>query len=289
MQNLLDSKWTVRILLLFHFIFWSGLALFFDVQADMADHWGWSRHLALSYYEHPPLSAWTVRFLTEIVGNPVLSLKMGAMIYSLLILFLAYQLGCLFYDRKTGTLFVIILETAPYFSFGSLYWHIDKPYMIAWLLGLYVLGKYLITKNHKFIILFGICAGFGALSKYITLVFYISLLLWCLWDKRFRYLFNRWEVYLAAILSLLIFSPVLYWNYQRDWVSFVWQFGRGLTSDIPGKMLPIFTINQMFIYSLIFATWMWIALFKGKLVTKPLGEKESLLIFCGIVPVIFFL
>src|SRR5215813_5333785 len=36
----------------------------------------------------------------------------------------------------------------------------------------------------------------------------------------------RKEPYLALFLSLVIFSPVILWNYQHQWASFAFQFGR---------------------------------------------------------------
>jgi dolichol-phosphate mannosyltransferase len=42
-------------------------------------------------------------------------------------------------------------------------------------------------------------------------------------DSGSRYWLRRFEPYLAALLALTIFLPVLIWNYQHDWASFAFQ------------------------------------------------------------------
>ena len=288
MLQLLESKKTLWWFLTAHFFVWLSLGLFLDIQPDMADHWGWSRHLSFSYYEHPPLSPVIQRLITAIAGNHILTLKIGSVLFTVLILFTAYQVARVYFGRKTATMFLLILETTPYFSMGSVYWHIDEPYMLAWLLGLYSMGKFAQTRNEKWILLFGVCAGFGALAKYITLLFYISLFAWALWDRRARYLLFRWETYVAGIISLTIFSPVLYWNATHEWASFKWQFGRGLSGRAFGEMLPIFTISHLALFSLILSTSAWATLISGKLVKRKMELTESLLLATALIPVLFF-
>jgi len=39
-------------------------------------------------------------------------------------------------------------------------------------------------------------------------------------------------IYLAAVVALIIFSPVIYWNWQHEWVSFKFQFSHGWLAKI---------------------------------------------------------
>ncbi|MCP4757380.1 MAG: phospholipid carrier-dependent glycosyltransferase [Proteobacteria bacterium] len=289
MLKILNSKRTIGWILGIHFVLWLAMGLVIDVHPDTADHWVWSRHPALGYVVHPPAVAYTMKLATLVGGDSVATLKVGAVLFSVVILFLAYQTGLVFFGRKAATLFVLLLEATPYFSLGSVFWHIDQPYMAAWLAGLWGLGKYTRTGNSKWLFLFGICAGIGALSKYITLLFYISLFFWCLFDRRQRHLFARWQTYATCLISLLVFSPNLYWNATNNWASFRHQLGRGTLSggSLMGR-LPEMTAGHLVLFSIVFSVWAWKVLFSDRIARKPLDTGESLLVSTALTPLVFF-
>ena len=56
----------------------------------MLDHWVWSRFLSLSYYEHPPMIAWLIRFMTIIGGNTETTLEVGSQLLTISIIAMAY-------------------------------------------------------------------------------------------------------------------------------------------------------------------------------------------------------
>ena len=276
-------------LLSLHFLFWTGVAFTLDIHPDMADHWVWSRYLDWGYYEHPPMVAWMMRLITATVpAHPTVTLKLGSVAISTLILWLAYRVALSFFSRKTALLYILLLEAAPYFSIGSIFWHIDQPYMIFWLCGLLVLSKFVDSKNRQWILLFGVVAGLGAVSKYIMVLFYVGLAFWCFFDRRFRYLLTCWQSYCAGLISLLLFLPVILWNAQRDWISFRFQLGRGLSGMSHFGNLPELTIGHLLIFSPIFTLLVWALLFSKKLVVRPVSEKQSLLLATGLLPFLFF-
>jgi len=285
----LDSPKAIWQILCGHFIVWLGVSLMADVHPDMADHWVWSRDLAAGYVIHPPMVAWSMRLATLIGGDHILTLKIGSVLFSVLILWLAYQVAILFYSRRVAILYLLILESTAYFSLGSIFWHIDQPYMVGWLLSLWTFGKFIQTKKIKWILLFGVCAGFGALGKYIMLLFYISLFLWCLFDRRQRTLFTKWYSYAAGVISLLVFSPNIYWNATHDWVSFEHQLNRGLSGsgDILG-LFPQFTVGHLVLFSIIFSIWAWYALLTKKLFSESATSQETFLLATALTPFAFF-
>lgn len=289
-NKLIHSDNFVKWLLLFHVCLWMIVSLLLDIHPDMADHWVWSRRLDWGYNEHPPMVAWMMRLVTTILPiNPIYALKIGSVLVSTLILWLAYKVATSFFKKETAALYLLILEATPYFSMGSIFWHIDQFYMVFWLLGLLSFAKYLKTKDLNYILLFGVFAGFGAVSKYITLLFYISLLFWCILDRRFRPLLWKWQTYGAGLISFLVFSPVFIWNGLNDWTSFRFQFKKGIGgSDALLGKLPEMTIGHLVIFSLLLTLFVWSLLISGKLVSRPISEKHSFLLALGLVPFLFF-
>jgi len=65
--------------------------------------------------------------------------------------------------------------------------------------------------------------GLGMISKYTIVFFGVSMTIYLLTSKRDRrWLATPWP-YLAAVLALVLFSPVTWWNAQHDWASIRFQ------------------------------------------------------------------
>jgi 4-amino-4-deoxy-L-arabinose transferase-like glycosyltransferase len=291
----LDSSRTIGWLLCAHFVLWLSVSLILDIHPDMADHWVWSRFPAFGYYEHPPMVALTMRLATLIGGHHLLTLKVGSVLFSVFILWLAYRVGVLFFNQRTALLFVAILACTPYFSAGSVFWHINQPYMVFWLLGLYAMGRLILSHNLNWIFVFGIAAGFGALSKYIMVLFPLALLIWAIINPGRRQLLFHWKTYLAALIALAIVAPNIYWNAQRDWVTFLFVLDKGLTGARFGEHFLHFILSQLVLFSIVFAPLFWWYLLRARIraavlfkVSSTGRERYSLLLITGLLPVAFF-
>ena len=52
------------------------LALWVPLGDDEGYYWVWSRHLAASYYDHPPMVAWLVALSTHVLGSSLVALRL---------------------------------------------------------------------------------------------------------------------------------------------------------------------------------------------------------------------
>jgi dolichol-phosphate mannosyltransferase len=68
--------------------------------------------------------------------------------------------------------------------------------------------------------------GLGLISKYSIALLGPAILLFMLIDPRSRDWFRRPWPYAGAVLALAIFSPVIVWNAEHGWVSFLFQSAR---------------------------------------------------------------
>jgi 4-amino-4-deoxy-L-arabinose transferase-like glycosyltransferase len=225
----------------------------------------------------------------------VLTLKIGSVLFSVLILLLCYRVGVLYFNRKVALIFVLILETTPYFSIGSVFWHIDQPYMVCWLGCVYAIGKYTKSGNANWFFLFGVIAGLGALSKYIMILLPACLLVWCVINQEARKLLLNWRVYLAALIALVIVSPNLYWNSQNDWRTFTYVFEKGLTGSKQGENFIQFFFSQFLLFSLVYSLYFWSSVVRGRMSAAHLSDPDqggklahSFLLITGILPVLNF-
>ncbi len=275
-------------ILLGHFLVFLFLNRFINPHPDMLDHWVWSLYPALSYYEHPPMVAWAIRLVTLIGGDSEIVLEVGAQFYNLSILALAYAICFHLFGRRAAIIFLILLESTPYYFLGSAFLHIDQPFLIFWLLNLFCLCRFHQTQDFRWLLAIGVLAGLGALSKYITILFYLGLFVHLLvYPSCRRHLLNPW-LYVAGVISLIVFTPVIIWNYQHDWVSFRFQFGRGLTGSPGPENFVAFTFGHLFLFSLIWSGWSFFTLWKHRSEFKVGTQPQSILLVLAICPLLFF-
>ena len=275
-------------MLFLHFLVFLMINQLVNPHPDMLDHWVWSRFLSGSYYEHPPMIALAIRLITLIAGHSETALEIGAQFYNLFILLLTYLISYQLFGKKSAELTLGLLCMTTYFTIGSIFLHIDQPFLIFWLLSLYSLCRFQQTQSAKWLITIGILAGLGALSKYIMILFYIGLGTHCLlYSEARRLLWNPW-LYVAGAISLLIFSPVLIWNYQNNWVSFLFQFKRGLSGAGFGENVLNFTVGHLLLFSPIWSFWCLRNIYVDRNQYKYYPSIETILLVTALVPLGFF-
>jgi len=251
------------IVLALHALAFALLDTVISPHPDYIDHWMQSRVLAFGYYEHPPMIAWVLRALTALVGDSEPALEGIAIFLNLAILAGMYAVGASVFGARAAAFGLVAAETTPFFIGGTPLVHIDQPLLLFWLAALGALLRYQRTGRARWLLLMGILAGLGALSKYTMVLFYLSALVFIVAvPGRRRELLNPY-IYLAGVLSLLVFSPVLVWNAQHEWVSILFQLrkGAGGAAVIPGKHLAEFTLGYVFLFSPVMvaagAAWFW--------------------------------
>ena len=77
-----------------------------------------------------------------------------------------------------------------------------------------------------------------------TLLLAPATLIFMLWDPQSRRWWRQFEPYIAALLALAVFSPVIIWNAQHDWASFAFQTSRRL-AEAPQFALHKLIVSQL--------------------------------------------
>ena len=69
------------------------------------------------------------------------------------------------------------------------------------------------------------------LSKYTGVFLVPSALLFLIFHPRYRQWLLRKEPYLALVVALIVFAPVILWNIEHGWTSFVFQVSNRLSEE----------------------------------------------------------
>ncbi|MDH4231627.1 MAG: glycosyltransferase family 39 protein [Nitrospirota bacterium] len=199
----------------------------FDLTPDEAHYWEWSRHIDWSYYSKGPVIAYLIYLGTALFGDTVFGIRIFAVVLSAVSSLLVYLTARDLYDKKTGFASALLIQIVPLYAVYGVLFTIDSPFMFFWILSLYLFHKILQRQGHgapgkridHYWILLGVSAGLGLLTKYTMAFFYFSAFLFMLASKDNRKLLNTAGPYMAVIIGLTVFSPVIYWNAANEWVT----------------------------------------------------------------------
>jgi len=207
-------------------VFKLWLARYLPLLGDEAYYNVWSQHLALSYNDHPPAIAylhWLVNFVS---GQSEFGVRLAAIIIILVATWLIYLIAKETFDKKVAIASAILFNLVPTYFTGGLFLTPEQPLLIFWLLSTYLTVKLFKTQDPKLWYGLGLSVGLGLLSKYPMILFFPGLLLFLIISKENRPWLTKKEPYLAIILSLLVFSPVIIWNWQQGFSSFLYHGSR---------------------------------------------------------------
>ncbi len=194
-----------------------------DLFPEEAYYWNYAMHPALGYLDHPPMVAWLIHLGTKLFGNTEFGVRIFALVCSQLSAFFVYRLTCLLYDRAAARTSFLVMQVLPIFFLTGFMMTPDAPLIACWSGALYFLGRVLFAGSLRAWFGFGICLGLGMLSKYTIALLVPSLFVFMVLDPQSRVWFRRFTPYLAGVIAVAVFSPVIIWNAQQGWMSFAFQ------------------------------------------------------------------
>ncbi|MFM8330611.1 MAG: glycosyltransferase family 39 protein [Candidatus Methylumidiphilus sp.] len=251
--NLAVSAWAaVAGLTLLHVL----LAYWTELIPEEAYYWTYSQHPALSYFDHPPMVAWIIWLGTALFGDNEFGVRSIAIALWPGSAWLLWQTGRLWFNAKTADVAVLLFCLTPIFTAVGFIVTPDAPLLFFWLLTLYACSRALHSGQGVYWLLAGFGLGCAMLSKYTAVMLAASLLLFLLLSDRHRHWLRRVEPWLGLLLALAVFSPVVIWNVQHHWASFLFQSSR--TATVGHN--PVHEASQFWLYQLLALTPLLLAL-----------------------------
>ena len=243
MQHYSPSRWAVicvGIATVIHF----ALGFCFEFSVDEAHYALYAQHLAWSYFDHPPLVGWIQWPLIQMTTSEGIIRIIPELLWVIscyLVFQITVQVHHLLEGRNHGYLtnalpaasncglmavLAIIAAPLPHvLAIGLLPDSLLTPLS----LGLMMMALRWYRQDPfqpKDWLITGILLGLAGLSKY-TGVFAAFALLCVFLSTPQKRLFSQPGFWLAALIAMLCISPVLYWNWLNDWMSFKYQIAHG--------------------------------------------------------------
>jgi hypothetical protein len=200
---------------------------------DEAYYWMWSKHLAGGYYDHPPMVAVVIRLGTMIAGDTELGVRLVSILLALPMSWAVYRSAAiLFGGQRIAATAAILLNITLMASVGTTIVTPDAPLLMAASFVMFFLAKVLETGRGGWWLAVGVAVGAALLSKYTAMFFGPAILIWLVSVAKLRrWLVSPWP-YLGGLVALAIFAPVILWNADHQWVSFIKQLGRARIEDV---------------------------------------------------------
>ncbi len=216
------------------------LAASTDLAEDEAYYWLWSTHLAAGYYDHPPMIAYWIRAGTAIFGDTSIGVRFVGLLSAIAGSYLLYLASfSLFRDRYAALLAVIWMNATIFCNAAAIVATPDTPLAFFTTLAFFTFAKLIETGKGAWWFAAGASVSLAFDSKYTAVLLLPGLLLWVLGCAEGRRWLRRPQPYLGAIVAIAVISPVVYWNYTHDWVSFAKQAEHGIKDKPANAILSI--------------------------------------------------
>ncbi len=286
--------------------FRSLIALWLPPGFDEAYYYLYTLHPNWSYFDHPPLVALSTGFGVWLTGyvSPF-TIRLGALLLFTAALYFLYRATARLFSQQAGVLALTIAAIAPIFQIGfGILTLPDAPLMAFWSLTLWVAAAEFFPQNDApyrpsyRLATIGLLVGLACLSKYHGVLLGVGLIGFCLTSAPHRVaLRSPWALVSIALFTIAV-SPVLYWNWQHDWVSVLFQSHR----SIPAKrykvsnVLETALIHSAYLFPTIGLPLGWVSLsaalrlaFKSK-TQDAIGDRQWLVVWVSVPAfLIFFL
>lgn len=262
-----------------------------ELSPQEAYYWNYAMHPAFSYFDHPPIVGWVIRTGTILLGNTELGVRLGGLFLSLGSTWLIYLLGGLWFGRRAGLWGALLFQLIPLYLVYGIIITPDVPLIFFWLLTLYFVSISMLNDKEWGWYLVGISLGLSLLSKYTAAFLIPSTFLFLLVDRHYRDWLWRKGPYVALLVASLIFSPVIIWNYQNNWVSFGFQFTERLGKTNGGSIsgfLEFLGVQTALLFPTLFAGLLAALVISISLAVKKGGSKWKLALVFSLPMLAFF-
>lgn len=198
------------------------LAALVELGNDESYYWLYTRYLQWNYFDHPPLVAlWGWLFTGGgLLGQGEVAVRLGGIAGAALATWCMYRTAATLYNETAGWYAAILYNTSLYAGIvAGLLIMPDSPQMVCWTFSLWMFARIVTGGNTwRNWLLFGLGAGLCIMSKVHGVFLWGGVGLYLLLHQR-KWL-ARPQVYAAALLTLAIASPILFWNFDYDFVTY---------------------------------------------------------------------
>jgi 4-amino-4-deoxy-L-arabinose transferase-like glycosyltransferase len=229
--------WALGVLLVLSAAARAFIAGYLELGNDEVYYWTYAKFPDLSHFDHPPMVGWVIQLFTlNLRFESEFFIRLASVVLGTASTFLMFLIGKQVKDSLTG-LYAAILYTTSFYGFilCSTFILPDTPQVLFWLLTIYFLirslpDREMTRRSRNFFFFAGVSAGLALLSKYHSIFLMTGAFFYILFYN--RKWFAAKETYGAFLAFVLLFFPVIFWNWSNDFITFKFHGSRvGITES----------------------------------------------------------
>lgn len=202
----------------------SLLAWYLPLLGDEAFYWQESQHLALSYSDLPPLTAWLIAIGTGVAGNTPIGVRWPFLILGTLpflqLWFWALRRGMDSAQARQVAWFALFL---PLLAVNGVLALPDVPLTVLMLQAFITLDRAADSMRWRDWLGLGLVLGLALLAHWRAGMLFAAGLVWMSCSGRGRHARRSVKLWSALGLAALLFAPVLLFNADHDWTALRFQ------------------------------------------------------------------
>lgn len=199
---------------LYFLFFWFLLnllqAAFTETHNDESYYWTYTRQLQWGYFDHPPMVALVIELGYMLFQNE-LGLRLGNVI--LITIAIWFLLKTIPKEYQRSPVIYLLVLSVPFLNYLGFLVFPDGPLIAFGAAFLYFYKEWLASNHIKHALILGVCGAAMLYSKYHAGLFFVLIVLSNL------SLLRNTQFYLIAGVSLILFIPHIWWQYQHDFPS----------------------------------------------------------------------
>ena len=199
------------------------ISIFIDPDGAPAYYAMWSKHLQLSYFDHPSITAILIKISTSIFGWNSFGIKFpGIIMFTVISIFIYKSIILLSKNYKGAFWAILLFNFTPWIasSFGIKGANPDIPFILFYIMSFYYFIKLYKTDNPKYWYIISFLTILGINSKYKMVFIYPSIIIASLLIPKLKHHWKTKHLYIAGFTSLLGLITILIWNLNNNFASF---------------------------------------------------------------------
>ena len=215
-----------------HLVLWTVVPTFVNqnLPLDTIEALAWGSNLDWGFNKHPPASAFFTEIFFNIFGSQDWAYYLLSQIFVIISFYFVFKLSNeILNNLKLSFISVLLLEGIYFYNFTTPEFNVNVAQLPFWSLTVYFTWKIFNKKEPQVfdLILLGVFAAIGFLSKYLFLYLLISIdllfiyLIFVAKERKFQF---NYLISLEVFLLLLI--PHLIWLTNNDYITIIYGFAR---------------------------------------------------------------
>jgi 4-amino-4-deoxy-L-arabinose transferase-like glycosyltransferase len=189
---------------------------------DEVYYWTYAQKLQWNYFDHPPMVAVWIRVFTADLSLEQFEvfIRLGSILSCALATVILFDAVKKMHSEKAAWYAALLYNASLYAGIiAGLFILPDSPQILFWICALWSLVKIAEQPRRTlFWILFGLATGLCIMSKVHGVFLWFGFGCYILFQKR------DWlkipQLYLAALITAVVASPILFWNLANDFITY---------------------------------------------------------------------